>query len=91
MEEIFDKDESGYLQWVATNCARGFVVNTDHHHRSPVYPMVHRATHRAVSSDRRGNYTTGRFFKVCSNDIRDLEQWARRVRNRSLTRCTICM
>jgi len=90
MEEVFDKNETGYLRWVATN-QTGFIVNTDHDHRSDDYPMVHRATHRALTSERRRNYTTGRFFKVCSNDITDLEQSARRVRNRSLTRCAKCM
>ena len=91
MGRVFDKDETAYLQWAAANQKDGFIVNTDHDHRSPVYPMVHRATHKALTSDKRGNYTTGRFFKVGSNDIRDLEEWARRVRHRSLTWCKRCM
>lgn len=91
MEEVFDKDEPGYLRWAETNRRIGYIVNTDHDERSPVYPMVHRATHRALTSERRGNYTTGpRFFKVCSTNIRDLERWAMRERNRPLTRA-ICM
>lgn len=38
MEEVFDKDETGYLRWAATNQKSGYIVNTDHDHRSPVYP-----------------------------------------------------
>ena len=90
MEELFDNDETGYLQWAAIN-PRGFIINSDRDERSPEYPMAHRATHRALTSEKRENYTMGRFFKVCSNDISDLEQWSRRVRNKSLTRCAICM
>lgn len=91
MEEVFDKDETGYLLCAARNRTRGLIVNTDHDERSPVYPMVHRATHMALTNEKIGNYTTGRFFKVCSDDITDLERWARRERNRPLTRCSICM
>jgi hypothetical protein len=39
MEEVFDKNDSGYLRWVVTN-QTGFIVNTDHDHRSDDYPMV---------------------------------------------------
>ena len=91
MEEVFDKEESLYLRWAAEHQNDGFIVNTDHDHRSPVYPKVHRATHRLVTSMRIGNFTTGRFFKVCSTEMSDLEAWARRERARSLTRCGTCM
>jgi hypothetical protein len=58
MELVFDKDETGYLGWAITNQKNGYIVNTDHDHRSAVYPMVHRATHRLVTSAKIGNFTT---------------------------------
>jgi len=72
MPEIFKKDEKGYLLWAAKNPG-GFIVNTDESATRPDYPMVHRATHKAVTSHQRQGYTTGRYFKVCSKDISELE------------------
>ena len=91
MEEVFVRDEIRYLRWAAEHQNVGFIVNTDHDQRSPVYPMVHRATHGLVTSAKIGNFTTGRFFKVCSTELSDLEAWASRERGRSLTRCGKCM
>lgn len=90
MPEIFKNDEKGYLRWVAEN-PRGFIVNADDPATSPDYPMVHRATHKAMTSPRRGNYTTGRYFKVCSNDMSELEDWAKAERKRQLSPCGVCM
>ena len=90
MLEIFINDERGYLRWTARN-QHGFIVNADDDHVSPDYPMVHRATHKALTSQKRQNYTTKRFFKVCSDKRHELEQWARRERGRSLQPCRICM
>ena len=86
----FRNDETGYLSWAAAN-PNGFIANVDEPATSPLYPMVHRATHRAVTSPVKTNYTTGKYFKVCSNNMEDLERWARRERGRSLTLCSICM
>ena len=90
MPKIFINDEHGYLRWAANN-PKGFIVNADEPHTSPDYPMVHRATHKAMTTSRRQNYTTGRYFKVCSNDMGELEKWAKRIRGRSLNHCGICM
>jgi hypothetical protein len=90
MFEIFINDEKGYLRWAAKN-PKGFIANADNDFRSPVYPMVHRATHKALTSPKRQNYTTGRFFKVCSDNMSELEKWAKRERGRSLTPCGICL
>lgn len=86
----FRNDETGYLSWAAAN-PNGFIVNVDEPATSPLYPMVHRATHRAVTTPVKTNYTTGKYFKVCSNNMEELERWARRERGRSLTLCSICM
>lgn len=90
MLEEFINDERRYLRWAARN-QTGFIVNSDHDQVSPVYPMIHRATHKALTSPTRKNYTTRRFFKVCSDNVPELQHWARRSRVRSLTPCGICM
>ena len=85
----FENNEKGYLDWIRLNQSR-FVLNTDQDHVSPVYPMLHRASHRLISSPARENYTTNRFFKVCSDNVRELESWSRTERGRSLTKCKTC-
>lgn len=86
----FRNDEKGYLRWVQDN-PNGFVVNADEPATSPDYPMVHRASCGLVSSPTRTNYTTRRYFKTCSHNVRELEQWAKTKRGRSLNPCRRCM
>ena len=90
MIEIFRNDDRGYLRWTAAN-PHGFIVNVDEPATSPDYPMIHRATHRSMTSPRRTNYTTKRYFKVCSADAGELERWAKRERGRPLNPCKACM
>jgi hypothetical protein len=85
----FKNDEAGYLQWVQQN-ADGYVVNVDEPLCAPQYPMVHLATHKLISSPARSNYTTGRYFKVCSTDLAALDLWAKKECQRPLTRCAVC-
>ena len=89
MYEKFVDAEDEYLRWVRDNQS-GFVVNADNDYRSPDYPLVHRATHKLISSPKIGNFTNGRFFKVCSNDPNDLEKWAKSDGRRPLTPCGTC-
>lgn len=53
----FRNDEKGYLRWAQEN-PHGFIANADEPARSPDYPMVHRATHRSMTSPTRKNYTS---------------------------------
>jgi hypothetical protein len=86
----FKNDDSGYLKWVLAN-PTGYVVNVDEPQYSPQYPMVHSATHKSVSSPKRGNYTTGDYLKFCSVSLDALEKWAQAKYGRPLTRCAQCM
>ena len=90
MIKRFENDEAAYLTWVHANL-EGYVVNVDKARSFPQYPMVHRATHRAISTSAWANYTTGQFIKVCSLDLKALEQWSRREYGRALNPCTVCM
>lgn len=69
----------------------GFVVNVDVHARYPQYPMVHRATHKLISSPARTNYTSNEYIKLCSNDLSELERMAPEQYGRMLNRCATCM
>ena len=89
MLEVFIRAERDYLQRAATEA--GFIVNADHDRVSRDYPMVHRATHRALTSPKRQNYTTKRFFKVWSDNTAELEQWAQQDGRRPLRPCRVCL
>jgi hypothetical protein len=90
MIQRFQNDEDAYLRWVQAN-PDGYVVNVDEPRSFPQYPMVHRASHKVMSTPARTNYTTGDFIKICSMDLNALEQWSQEKYGRSLTRCAGCM
>jgi hypothetical protein len=61
MIQVFINDDKGYLRWAARN-PNGFIVNADNDFVSLVYPMVHHASHKALTTPKNQNYTTRRFF-----------------------------
>lgn len=85
---IFINDDEGYLKWVAAN-PNGFIVNIDEPNSTKDYPKVHRASHKSMSTSARSNYTTGQYFKVCSNNIESLKDWSQREYRKTLTECKI--
>lgn len=88
--QIFENDDAGYLRWVEAN-RQGYVANFDEPQYVKDYPKVHRATHQAVTTSQRGNYTTKQYQKACSQDLVELESWSRTTFNKKLTRCKVCM
>ncbi|MEO7999386.1 MAG: hypothetical protein ABI852_18185 [Gemmatimonadaceae bacterium] len=90
MVKIFQDNDAGYLEWVAAN-AHGFVVNTDNPPSQSMYPMVHAAKHKVVSSPARTNYTTDRYIKICGLDLSELDQFVAERYGRVLSRCKQCM
>jgi len=90
MIKHFAHDETAYLEWVEAN-QNGYVVNVDEPRYFPQYPMVHRASHKVISTPARTNYTTGNFIKVCSLDLAALEQWSHEKYGRPLNRCAKCI
>jgi len=65
--EIFINNEKGYLRWATTN-PNGYIVNADNDFVSPHYPMVHRATHKAMTST-----------KNSRQDWQDSQDYGRRI------------
>lgn len=90
MAILFDDDELQYLRWVGMH-PDAFVANVDRAGQVPHYPMLHRATHAAVSSSKIGSFTTGDYIKVCSLNLDSLETWLERTYGRKATRCEVCM
>lgn len=88
--QIFVDDDAGYLRWVEAH-PEGYVANVDKPQYVNNYPMVHRATHQAVTTSKRGNYTTKQYQKACSLDLAELEVWSRTSFNKKLSRCKLCM
>lgn len=90
MVESFRDDEAGYLGWIDCNPG-GYVVNVDEPHSMSQYPMVHSASHKAISSSSRSNFTTGRYLKFCSDSLEELELWSKKTYGCRLVRCAQCM
>ena len=90
MVTLFDNDDAGYLSWIAS-FPNGFVINIDRAELLPQYPMVHAASHRAISSPSIGNFTTGDYVKYCCDDLAELKSFAMDHFRMPLTRCLQCM
>lgn len=83
--ELFDRREDGYSLWVQEH-PDGFVANVDRANVAAQYPMIHRASHRLISSPRIGNFTTGDYLKFCSAGLEALERYLERRFQRRPTR-----
>ncbi|MFL9590454.1 HNH endonuclease [Aeromonas schubertii] len=85
---VFDNKEVEYLAWVEENPS-GFVANMDKAKSMKQYPMIHSAGDAAISKDKRGNFTTNAYFKICSTDLRELKSYLKHKYNR-FTYCMKC-
>lgn len=90
MVEKFEKNDERYLEWVAAH-QNGFVVNTDDPLSQDIYPMVHTARHKVISTPARRNYTTGKYIKYCSLDLAALDEYVQKQYGRAPHRCGTCM
>lgn len=86
--EIFKDDERGYLQWVALNPG-GFVLNCERH-PSARYLMLHRTICDTICSEKRTNYTSTGYIKVCALTRKELDTWAKRETGGRITACEFC-
>lgn len=86
--EVFDKKEKEYLAWIEENPS-GFVANMDKAKSMKQYPMIHSAGDTAISKDKRGNFTTNDYFKICSTDLRELRSYLKH-KYRRFTYCMKC-
>ncbi len=86
--ELFEDDDEGYLQWVETN-PDGFVLNCERR-PSASYLLLHRALCGTIRTERRTNYTTTDYIKVCALDKQELEAWAVQNTGGRFKVCQLC-
>ena len=91
--EIFKNmpNDDEYIKWIKEN-SNGFVLNIDQT-KDPSkiykdYPKIHFAN--CGQLNKRSGRTTGKYFKVCSNSIEELEQWSWFKYQKGLTLCGTC-
>ncbi|ELI6420929.1 HNH endonuclease [Aeromonas veronii] len=87
IQEFKDQEEE-YLAWVEEN-PDGFVANMDKAGVMKQYPMIHSAGDAAISKDKRGNFTTNAYFKICSTDLQELRSYLKHKYHR-FTYCMKC-
>ncbi|MFQ2147396.1 HNH endonuclease [Aeromonas jandaei] len=87
IQEFKDQEEE-YLAWVEEN-PDGFVANMDKAGVMKQYPMIHTAGDAAISKDKRGNFTTNAYFKICSTDLQELRSYLKHKYHR-FTYCKKC-
>ena len=91
--EIFENmpNDDEYIKWIEEN-SNGFVLNIDQtKDPSKIYkdfPKIHFAN--CSQLNKRPGRTTGKYFKVCSNSIEELEQWSWVKYQKGLNPCRIC-
>ncbi|WP_438404324.1 HNH endonuclease [Aeromonas hydrophila] len=85
---VFENKEEEYLAWVEENPS-GFVANMDKAKSMKQYPMIHSAGDAAITKDKRGNFTTNDYFKICSTDLRELRSYLKHEYHR-FTYCMKC-
>jgi plasmid maintenance system antidote protein VapI len=86
--KTFVNNDDGYLRWLRKN-PTGFVLNS-FRQPSSEYLILHHATCGTISTDKRTNWTTTGFIKICSLEIEELEKWAQNQVGGKLHHCKIC-
>lgn len=88
--QVFVDNDTGYVDWLARH-PRGLVVNADRHPK-PGYLVLHKATCPRISRTSRpyGAWTHRSYIKACSEQIADLEKWARDEAGGTLQPCGHC-
>jgi hypothetical protein len=90
MEAIEFKDnDQGYKLWVKEN-PNGYVLNCLRS-KSPYYLVIHRSTCHTINNlQKKAKYWTKGYRKICSNDIKTLEDWAKDKESGHASHCEIC-
>lgn len=79
MPDVFDSDDSVYLEWLAAH-PTGFVLNT-RRRGDPDYIVLHRATCRTIGHPTAlaspGGFTERSYIKLCAESVDELRRWVR--------------
>ena len=80
MATVFDGNDIAYRDWLVAN-PDGYVLNS-WRTPSPSYIVLHRSgctsVNPATGNTKPGGFTERRYIKVCSSQIAELQQWARK-------------
>jgi hypothetical protein len=90
--ETFDRDEDGYLSWLAKHPS-GFVLNATRALSAASMGRYHRTSCRTITSNlgRGKTYTAGARIKVCAPDLHSLKIWARyNAKSSYIDGCEVC-
>jgi hypothetical protein len=93
METFWDR-ERAFRTWIRQHDGDGCVLNCVKGPDNDGQPyLLHRANCRTLTNrnPRTGrNFTTSRFYKVCSTNLGDLAAWGKRVTGGKVPRCKLC-
>lgn len=88
--DIFENDDVGYRSWLLAH-RQGYVVNTS---KPPGagYLMLHFASCHTVTGEPASGstWTAGQYAKACSENRKELDDWAQQSFGESLTPCGSC-
>ena len=74
---IFEDDDAGYQRWLKSNLD-GYVTNA-RKSRDPKYMVLHKVGCYSISAyndmAKPGGFTERDFIKVCSNSVKQLQDW----------------
>ncbi|MDG9930342.1 MULTISPECIES: hypothetical protein [unclassified Pseudomonas] len=79
--------EDQYLEWVGAHPS-GYVANIDKRHSVPQYPLAHTSSCKLIVQGK--NFTTGSYYKVCSESLDALKDWSDRQFGKPLQFCNRC-
>lgn len=93
----FRDDDAGYLDWLAAH-PNGYVINAVRNYSdfalrevtSAWMARVHCASCRTINSQHSRGETTGRYVKVCAEELSELEDWATSAVGELVAGCTVC-
>ncbi len=84
----FINDDNGYKSWLESHQS-GFVLNC-WKEPSPKYLMLHRAICGTINTDKRTNWTTNLYKKICSESRNAIEGWCQKHVGGKPSNCGLC-
>jgi hypothetical protein len=87
--KTFDRDDAGYLRWLATHPS-GYVINILRSLNASTARLHHASCRTIGGQPPAGRTWTGPYLKVCSDAAGVLDEWALEHVGASITRCGTC-
>jgi hypothetical protein len=96
MKTSFVNQEQAFKDWIRQKGEKGYLLNCFKGAAGAVgWPiMLHRADCiKFTTPNRRSgkNFTTRKYYKVCSTNMAELLSWAKRERGEQVPKCKLCL